>query len=369
MESRWLSSKPIFMVACRAFLGSCVVFVLATNNSSTLGVDGIREYRVVTNSFSAEYGLTCGSQVVIVSKGGTNELHGSVFEYLRNSALDARNFFDYKSIASQRRLPLFQRNQFGASLGGPLKKDKTFVFGVFEGVRQHLGVTIIDTVIPPSAKTDGGAGGVPQIAPVIKPILALFPDPNLPNNFFTYPAFQPLTDNYGQARVDHIFSSEDSFFVRYTAEDAQLTDPQPYPQFRNLRSSRNQFITLSETRILSPTLLNTARVSFSRSAPAVDSPSGIIGPQYSFVPGKEFGSISIGGITSLGSVATSPSKQKQNIFTYSDDLFYSRGRHSVKLGTLVNHYQQYLLTQTNSRGAVSFTDLRSFLLGQPNTYT
>src|SRR5205823_11725304 len=78
--------------------------------------------------------------------------------------------------------------------------------------------------------------------------------------------------------------------------------------------------------------------------------------------------ITIGGITGLGSVATSPSKQKQNIFTYSDDLFYSRGKHSVKLGTLMNHYQQYLLTQTNSRGAVSFTDLRSFLLGQPNTY-
>jgi hypothetical protein len=339
----------------------------ASQDSSTLGVDGIREYRVVTNSFSAEYGLTSGSQVVIVSKGGTNQLHGSVFEYLRNSALDARNFFDYKSVASQRRLPLFQRSQFGASLGGPLKKDKTFVFGVFEAIRQHLGVTIIDNVIPRSAKVDGGVSGV-QIAPVIKPILALFPDANLPNDQFTYPAFQPLSDNYGQMRVDQIFSTSDSLFVRYTASDAQVTDPQPYPQFRNLRSSRNQFITLSETHIISPTLLNTARVSFSRSAPAVDSPSGIIGPQYSFVAGKEFGSITIGGITGLGSVATSPSKQKQNIFTYSDDLFYSRGRHSVKLGTLVNHYQQYLLTQTNSRGAVSFTDLRSFLLGQPNTY-
>jgi hypothetical protein len=340
----------------------------ASQDSSTLGVDGIREYRVVTNSFSAEYGLTSGSQVVIVSKGGTNQLHGSVFEYLRNSALDARNFFDYKSVASQRRLPEFQRNQFGASLGGPLKTDKTFVFGVFEGVRQHLGVTTIDHVIPASAKVDGGAGGVPQVAPVIKPLLALFPDPNLPGDQYTYPASQPLSDNYGQARVDHIFSTKDSLFVRYTVEDTQITDPLAYQPFRNVRSSRNQFMTLSETRIISPTLLNTARASFSRTAPAIDSPSGIIGPQVSFVAGKEFGSITIGGITGLGSAATSPSKQKQNIFTYSDDLFYSRGKHSVKMGTLVNHYQQYLLTQTNSRGAVSFVDLRSFLLGQPNTY-
>src|SRR5207245_9012227 len=171
----------------------------------------------------AEYGLTSGSQVVIVSKGGTNQLHGSVFEYLRNSALDARNFFDYKSIASLRRLPEFQRNQFGASLGGPLKKDKTLVFGAFEGVRQHLGVTIIDRVIPRSAKVDGGAGGVPQIAPVIKPLLALFPDPNLPSDQFTYPASQPLSDNYGQARVDQLFSSTDSLFVRYTVVDTQIT--------------------------------------------------------------------------------------------------------------------------------------------------
>jgi len=340
----------------------------ASQDSSTLGVEGIREYRVVTNSFSAEYGLTSGSQVMIASKSGTNELHGSVFEYLRNSALDARNFFDYKSVASQRRLPLFVRNQFGGSLGGPLKKDKTFVFGVFEAVRQRLGVTIIDNVIPASAKVDGGVGGVPQIAPVIKPLLALFPDANLPGNQFTYPASQPLSDNYGQVRVDQIFSSSDSLFVRHTISDTQVTDPLSYPQFRNVRSSRNQFATLSETHIFSPTLLNTVRVSFSRTAPAIDSPSGINGPQYSFVAGKEFGSISIGGITGLGSSATAPSRQKQNIFTYSDDLFYTRGKHSLKLGTLVNHYQQYLLTQTNSRGAVSFANLTSFLLGQPNTY-
>jgi hypothetical protein len=341
----------------------------ASQDSSTLGVDGIREYRVVTNSFSAEYGLTSGSQVTIVSKGGTNQLHGSVFEYLRNSALDARNFFDYKSVASNRRLPLFQRNQFGASLGGPLKKDKTFVFGVFEGVRQHLGVTIVDNVIPVTAKVDGGAGGVAQIAPVIKPLLSLFPDPNLPGDQFTYPASQPLSDNYGQVRVDQIFSSTDSFFVRHTVADTQVTDPLAYPQFTNVRSSRNQFLTLSETHIISPALLNTARVSFSRTAPAIDSPSAISGPQYSFVAGKAFGLLSIGGITGLGSSSTAPSKQKQNIFTYSDDLFYTRGRHSLKFGTLVNHYQQYLLTQTNSRGTLSFVDLTRFLPGQANTYS
>src|SRR5437667_2908442 len=120
----------------------------ASQDGSTLGIEGIREYRVITNSFSAEYGMTMGSQATMVTKGGTNTLHGSLFEYFRNSALDAHNFFDYKTPASDRRLPAFTRNQFGGSLGCPIKKDKTFLFGVYEGLRHRFGVTTISTPIP-----------------------------------------------------------------------------------------------------------------------------------------------------------------------------------------------------------------------------
>src|SRR6266566_2811598 len=112
---------------------------------TTLGIDGIREYKVVSSAFSAEYGVVMGSQTVMVSKNGTNQWHGDVFEYLRNSALDARNFFDYPV---SRRLPEFQRNNFGGSFGGPIKKDKTFFYGVYEGLRQNLGVSILDSVLP-----------------------------------------------------------------------------------------------------------------------------------------------------------------------------------------------------------------------------
>ena len=110
----------------------------ASITGSTLGVEGIREYRVVTNSFSAEYGMTMGSQMMIVSKSGTNLFHGSLFEYLRNSALDARNFFDYKTNISPQRLPPFKRNNFGGSFGGPIRKDSTFFHLVYEGVRERL---------------------------------------------------------------------------------------------------------------------------------------------------------------------------------------------------------------------------------------
>src|SRR3989449_9937562 len=120
----------------------------ASQDGSTLGIEGIREYRVITNSFSAEYGMTMGSQVTMVTKGGTNTLHGSLFEYFRNSALDARNFFDYKTAASNRRLPAFTRNQFGGSVGGAIKEGKTLFFGCYERIRERLGITTILNVIP-----------------------------------------------------------------------------------------------------------------------------------------------------------------------------------------------------------------------------
>src|ERR1019366_3235171 len=166
---------------------------------ATLGVDGIREYKVITNTFSAEYGMTMGSQVVMVSKGGGNQFHGDVFEYLRNSVFDARNFFDYGYLtAGGRRLPQFQRNNFGGAFGGPIKKDKTFFYGVFEALRQRQGLTIVDNVpSEPSAafpnlqnchlavlnpcetpKTQPTGLPVGTVAPSELPFLALYPAPN-----------------------------------------------------------------------------------------------------------------------------------------------------------------------------------------------
>ena len=339
----------------------------ASNDGNTLGVGGIREFRVVTNAFSAEYGMTMGSQLMLVSKSGSNGFHASILEYLRNSALDARNFYDY---VKDRRLPAFARNQFGAEGGGPIKKDKTFFYAVYEGLRQRLGVTTVDTVLPASAKVDGGAGGVAQIAPVIKPFLTLFPDPNLPNNRYTFPSTQPTKDDYGQIRVDESISSADSVFARYTIIDSTETDPLTYPQFVLQRQSRSQFGTVSANHIFSPILLNSARFSFSRTFPAALSPTSVTGPQFSFLAGRPIGTLSVGGLTSMGPSSTgNPSAQKQNIFTYSDDVFYTRGRQSMKFGVLINHYQDYFISSSNNAGTVNFGNPNGFLLGQPTTYT
>jgi len=352
----------------------------ASQDGSTLGIEGIREYRVITNSFSAEYGMTMGSQIVMVTKGGTNTLHGSLFEYFRNSALDARNFFDYKTAASNRRLPAFTRNQFGGSVGGPIKKDKTFFFGVYEGLRQRLGITTISNVMPAACHTANyvvdrscvgqtlPVGQTLTVAPTMRSILDLFPAPNLPGDKFTFPFTQPTRDDYGQGRIDHIFSPADSMFGRYTINDTTETNPLNYPQFRTFRFSRNEYTTLSENHIFSPALLATVRFSLSRTHPRNPSPSGLIGPQYSFVQGEEIGTINIGGVTGMGPNAA-PNDFSQRVFTWSGDFFYTRGRHSLKLGTLANHYWQYFLNNNNAVGTMTFANINNFLTGLASQYS
>ena len=299
-------------------------------NGTSLGVDGIKEYRVVTNTFSAEYGIAAGSQSTIVSKSGTNQFHGTAFEYLRNSALDARNYFDFSPLKGGtnpypgHRLPPFQRNNFGGSVGGPIKKDKTFFFLVYEGLRQNWGQTIATNTLPLACFADLTntlhaqvpthinnsatnpynriVGGVPQVcapggpaaltvAPVMNGtvpgyvgptdgVVGLFPQPTVPNPAkgqanFSFPFVEPSPENFGQARVDQVFSASDSLFGRFTRDDASAVAPagqtsfntaSTFPGLVNNFSSTSMFITLSETHIITANLLNTARYSFSRTA-------------------------------------------------------------------------------------------------------
>ena len=160
---------------------------------NTLGVDGIREYKVITNAYDASYGLSMGGQMVIASKGGSNSFHGDAFDYLRNSVLDARNYFDAPPSLIGHRLPEFRRNNFGGSVGGPIRKDKTFFFAVFEGLRQNVGFTAADTVLPaachvfnapntnhttlvnPTGCAASGLTATTNIPLVIQPLIALYP--------------------------------------------------------------------------------------------------------------------------------------------------------------------------------------------------
>jgi hypothetical protein len=358
----------------------------ASITGNTLGVDGILEYRVINSNLPAEYGGTMGSQMVMVSKGGTNQFHGDAFEFLRNSSLDARNFFDLPpSQLGGKRLPEFRRNNFGGAFGGPIQKDKTFFFAVYEGLSQSLGTT--NTVAVPVAGCHGAANAVitvaacpaigpssssVTIAPQMAPILALYPLANInasspAANQFGFGFNQLSPEHYGQFRLDHSLSASDNLFARYTIDHAATALLAGFVVGPLI--SLNQFATLSENHVFSQSLLNTARFSFDRTDPVVgQSPDSPIGPQYSFNPGQPLGTVIVTGLYSL----STPSSQelKQTIYSYSDDLTYTRGRHSLKFGASYNHYQFFFGNFGGTKGTATFggiglqlTPMASFLTG------
>jgi hypothetical protein len=383
----------------------------ASASGTTLGVDGIREYRVITSAFPAEYGMNMGSQMTIVSKGGSNQFHGDVFEYLRNRVLDARNFFDYSYQQTGKRNPQYERNNFGGAFGGPIKKDKTFFWAVYEGLREIKGVPIQTTTIPAACVTNGtttvaqgnpnGAdytvtntdcgivapqtlpGGQVQVDSAIRPLLALYAPANA-NYIFT----RPTSVNYGQIRVDHSFSNSDSLFGRYTIEQAAETVPGPgndssnavpygFKQFKDQWTSRNQYLTLSETHFFSPTLLNTVRVSYSRTNVPTNyiiTDPAVTNANVSFVgAGTPMGLLVIGSagngapgqITTMGPDLASPNYHLQNIGSLSDDVNYTRGKHALKFGFLGNKVNWVIGETVFDRGRVNFGSLPSFLQNQP----
>jgi carboxypeptidase family protein/TonB-dependent receptor-like protein len=356
---------------------------------SMLGVEGIQEYRVITNSFPAEYGMTMGSQITVATKSGTNQFHGTIFEFLRNSALDARNFFDRKLHPDDPRIPAFRRNNFGFSVGGPFRKDRSFFFTTYEGNRERLGLTKVLSTITADARRDGAAiylNGltsaptvIPQIAANVKPYLALYPlpteplptDPNQLTGVgrYTYVFKQPTREDFGQFRVDHNFSINDTLFSRYTISDTGQTDSaENWPIFPRIASSRGQFLTLAENHTLTPSLLNLVRASWSRTFGRYDSPT-ITDPTMEFVPGEGMGSVApSSGVTPLGP-STPWILFNQNLYTVSDDVFSPHGSHGLKFGLLTNRYQVYMEPTTSRRGSYSFANLGQFLLGSPRQFT
>src|SRR5467141_3390006 len=218
-----------------------------------LGVDAVREFNVQRDSYGAEFGKRPGGQVVIVTQSGTKQWHGTAFEFLRNNALDAPNFFDQGSA------PPFQRNQFGVSTGGPLRANNTFLFANYEGFRQHLHQT--SAAFVPDAASRAAA------VPGVQPLLNLWPTPpagapdfNGIAQVFSSP-LQIIREDFGTARIDHIFSPKDSLAAVYTADDGDDFTATPLDPFSaDILTLREQVVSLEETHVFSSTLLNTARL-------------------------------------------------------------------------------------------------------------
>src|SRR5258706_4902941 len=256
-----------------------------------LGVDAVREFNVLRDSYGAEFGKRPGGQVVIVTQSGTNQWHGTAFEFLRNNVLDAPNFFD------QGDTPPFRRNQFGASMGGPVRKDNTFVFGNYEGFRQSLHQT--------SAAFVPDAGSRAAAVQSVQPLLNLLPTPpaGAPDfsgiaEVFSSP-LQTIREDFGTARVDHIFSQRDTFGGIYTIDDGQDFTPTPLDPFSSdVMTLRGQVLSLEETHVFSPALVNSARVGFSRAGyfftgePTPGTPAASVP---GFLMGRPVGAVGVGG--------------------------------------------------------------------------
>jgi len=340
-----------------------------------LGVDAVREYNVLPDSYGAEYGKRAGGQISIVTSSGTNQLHGDLFEYVRNSAFDARNFFDATTTT-----PPFKRNQFGASLGGPIKKDKVFLFGSYEGFRQRLAVSSVAVVPGANARLgllpNGASTGVKQA--MVAYANAFWPAPTGRDfadgtaNSVTNPP-QMVREDFGLMRFDYTISRADTFSANYTIDNGFRSVPQVDPIFVQLSDIHAQTVSLQETHTFSPRVVNVATFGFTRAYAAQVNGSPSIPSSLAFLPGGNAGSIIIGGgvITAQPSVVAAASGNNpyfgaRNHFTYADDVHFQKGSHAWSVGVWAHRAQENLAgAAQGSAGNVAYKDVTSFLQDKP----
>ncbi len=334
-----------------------------------LGIDAVREFNVLTDTYSAEYGKRAGAQVTVVTQSGSNELHGSVFEFLRNSALDARNFFDQGPI------PPFRRNQFGGSLGGPLKKDRLFLFGNYEGFRQVLAVSNVSIVPDDAARA--------AAVPAMRKYMTLWPEPNGPSLgggaalSYNHPR-QSANEDFGTTRGDYVISDSDTLSAAYTIDNGSGVIPQADPLFASGLVLRSQVASVQETHILSPRMLNTLRVGFSRAAFNYNSVLlQQFDPSLDFVTGGGPGGIVIGGgVTTTGNAtftSAGPNNaanvwNRRNLYTANDIVSITRGIHQVDFGFWFQRVQDNENTASRRLGQATFTSLATLQAGTVSTF-
>jgi len=344
-----------------------------------LGIDAIREFNMLTDTYGAEYGKRAGAQVDVVTQSGTNLVHGTLFEFLRNSDLDARNFFDRASV------PPFRRNQFGGALGGPVKKNKWFLFGNYEGFRQSLAVSNV-SVVPDAQARLGIIPNLPtgfKANPAMLQYMQLWPQPNGPDLgggvalSYNNP-LQHIHEDFGTVRTDYIFSAPDTFSATYTIDDGNSLIPQSDPLFGSAETLRGQVASVEETHVISPEILNTFRAGFSRAAfsyTPVDLAS--FPASLSFVTGLGPGGIVIGGgvttttggaITSAGPNNASNVWNRRNLFTYTDSVQIIKGRHQITAGVWFQRVQENENTASRQLGQATFASLQTFLQGTVTSF-
>jgi outer membrane receptor protein involved in Fe transport len=336
---------------------------------TALGMETVREFRLESNSYSAEYGRNVGGQINAITKSGSNRFSGSLFEYHRNDALDARNHFDVGDK------PSFTRNQYGGTFGGPITRDRWFFFLGYEALKENLGRTIVSVVPDDDAREGRLPGGVVvPINPGTAPYLEEFPRANGENlggglARLTFPFEQRLDQNFLQARTDYVLPNGANLFVRYTLDDADQRLPLDFPQFPRAFVSQNHFATAEYRQALSATAHHTVRFGYSNTRIEQAVEANTSQPLSSFVPGRPtMGAIDIGGIPRFGPQLSANVRLKQSVWSGQYDLVQTRGRHFLKTGALIEHYRDDEFNPTFSLGVFRFAGLQQFLTNTPASF-
>src|SRR3984957_4878057 len=335
-----------------------------------LGVDAVSEFSVLTSNQGAEYGRTSGGVISAITRSGTNRFHGSAYEFLRNSALDARNYFDPPSIAP------FRRNQFGVSAGGPIQKDKTFIFGDYEGLRQSLGLSVVDNVPSLDARNGLLTTGNVTVDPAVKPYLAFYPLPNGPvsgdTGIYSFSGSQIVTENYFTTRVDHRFSEKDNLAAGYLYDNSPSLQNDEFNNKLIFTKTRRQLVSLEQNHVFRSSLMNSFRLGYHREYAAAPSGSKAVNPlaadtSLGYVPGDTVGFIGVPGLTFFtGGLSTQqPAEYNWNSWQVYDNVFLTKGKHSLKFGGNVERIIDNQSTPSQPGGDFEFNSLSDFLTNQP----
>ncbi|MGC2636036.1 MAG: carboxypeptidase-like regulatory domain-containing protein [Acidobacteriaceae bacterium] len=354
-------------------------------SGSLLGADSIEAMNVVTDTYGANYGKRDGGQISIVTSSGSNSWHGDVFEYFRNNNLDTRNYFDQASV------PQLHRNQYGASLGGPLERNKVLFFANFEGFQLNTQQTTV-TIVPDTLARQGyvpDTTGVEQnvgVAAGVGPLLTLYPAQNGPELTsdglatglglaYSDPP-QHIREDFGTMRLDDNPGEKDLLFGVYTADDSDLNGTTQNPLSLTNQSLRAQVASVQEQHVFSSSALNTLRLGYSRAAFTNYAYNNENVPGW--VAGRPVGAITISGstasngisqVTQAGDNVGGNTWAARNLFTVDDHVYWTRGKHQFEAGLWAQDIESNDFMAQNQYGQASFATLTTFLQGTVQSLT
>ena len=344
-----------------------------------LGMDSVQQFEILNDAYPAYLGGSGGATVNVISRRGTRDFHGSAFWFYRNSALDARNFFDRdpENPTVRSDPPEFSRHQYGGSLGGPLPGEENTFFFTYEGLRERLGLTLFNTVPTLAARSGNLPAGPVTVSDDVVPIIDLFPLPN-GRDFgdgsaeYIFQQQQPTDDQHFNVRTDFRLGPSDSLFVRYTLHDSEQLAPfeVSIQGFDSELASRNQYLTIEETHLFSSRLLHTAQFAYNRGAytgvSVASTPELKAAPK--LIPGRpNAGRINIRGLTSFGTDTADvdfPFEQYQ----VSDTFQFSSGNHDLRWGFDGKHYRSDGSYNFFFDGLLIYENLQELLVNNPQRF-